>query len=261
MNTTVSILYFSPTDGTAKVVKEIAKGMSDHIKEYDMTLPKNRQGELFFGKEDRLIVGVPVYAGRVPEVLIDYLSKIKGENTPAIFVAVYGNRDYDDALLELKTIFESNGFIGIASGAFIAEHSNTVKVGTNRPDGKDLEIARNFGQEIKDKLEHYKDETQLPKLVVKGNFPYKERPVMPPIVPSTSEACIACGICAKQCPTQAIDYATYKDTDAEKCIHCCSCVKRCPVGAKAIEHEVFQKITNGLIANFSTVRKEPECFI
>lgn len=261
MNRQVSILYFSATGGTEKVIKGIAGGMCDHFNEYNITLPMNREEEVCFGSNDLVIVGVPVYAGRVPLFLMNYLLKIKGNNTSAVFVAVYGNRHYDDALLELKHAFEKNGFTGIAAGAFVGEHSNTTKVGTNRPDVDDLELAKQFGVEIKNKLNQNNDITQLSELVVKGNFPYKERPNMPPITPSTSSDCINCGICAKHCPMGAISFTDFGEINASKCIRCCSCVKKCPVNAKQINHEVFNKITQGLIDNFSKVRHEPEYFL
>jgi hypothetical protein len=44
---------------------------------------------------------VPVYKGRAPVFLTDYFSRVKGNNTAVVFIVVYGNRDYDDALLEL----------------------------------------------------------------------------------------------------------------------------------------------------------------
>ncbi len=261
MERQLRVVYFSATDGTKKIVKGIAEGISDSYKEYNITLLTSRQEEVVFGANDVVIIGVPVYAGRVPLFLMDYLLKLKGNNTPAIFITVYGNRDYDDALLELKEEMEKNGFVGVAAGAFIAEHSNTEKLGTNRPDGNDLELAKKFGYEIKNKLEDIKDVSQTPKLIVKGNYPYKDINPLPPMTPDTSDECTNCGVCAKHCPVSAINFDDYKYVDAMKCVRCCSCIKRCSKNAKAINHEVYNKITNFLIENFSAVRKEPEYFI
>ena len=47
------------------------------------------------------IIGVPVYGGRVPVEAISRLQRLKANNTPAVIVVVYGNRDYNDAILEL----------------------------------------------------------------------------------------------------------------------------------------------------------------
>jgi ferredoxin len=261
MNKQLNLLYFSATGTTAKVVKEIAAGIGGGFKEYDITMPLSRENGLNFGSDDLVIVGVPVYAGRVPSFLTDYFSRVKGSKTSAIFVVVYGNRDYDDALLELKDTFEGNGFIGIAGGAFIGEHSNTRKVGTNRPDAEDLKIAGNFGSKISDKLGKAENTLHTKGLIVKGNFPYKEKAPKQPIAPETNENCTNCGICAKNCPMGAIDFSDYKNVDASKCIRCSSCVKRCPVNAKAINNEFVRKFTERLIENFASVRHEPELFI
>ena len=260
MNKQLSVIYFSATGGTKKVVKKVAEEISDNYYEYNVTLPSNRKKQITFNSDDFVIFAVPVYAGRVPKFLIDFLDNVKGNNTPAVFITVYGNRNYDDALLELKDTLEENGFIGISAAAFIAEHSNTTKVGTNRPDSKDLDNAKQFGDAINKKIESIEHIFQLPKLIVKGNTPYKERMSAPPIVPETSDNCINCAICANHCPMGAINYSNFKEIDSTKCVCCCSCVKKCPVNAKSIKHEVFIKITNGLIDNFSTIRNEPEFF-
>lgn len=261
MDKKLNLLYFSATDTTAKVVREIANGIGGEIREYDITLPDTRENDIKFDDNDLLIIGVPVYSGRVPKFLMDYFARIKGKNTAAIFIVVYGNRDYDDALLELKNCFEENGFIGIAGGAFIGEHSFTAKVATGRPDDDDLEIAKKFGLDIKEKLNSTEEILHMNKLIVTGNFPYRERSSSSPMELETNDNCINCGVCAKHCPMGAINFNNFKDVDNNKCIRCCSCIKRCPVGAKAINHEMFQKITQGLINNFSTIRHEPVKFI
>lgn len=261
MNKQLNLLYFSATNTTAKVVKAVADSMDRNYKEYNITLLKNRESEITFDENDLVIVGVPVYGGRIPVFLTDYFKKIKGNNTAAVFIAVYGNRDYDDALLELKDTFERNGLIGVAFGAFIGEHSYTDQVANLRPDENDLKIAHSFGVEIEKKLLKIKHMSNIPRLFVKGNFPYKERKPKLPMTPVTNDQCIDCGICANNCPMEAIDFNNFSNVDAEKCISCCSCIKKCPTGAKSINHELFMKVKKKLIDNFSTVRREPELYI
>ena len=258
----INVVYFSPTESTAKITKQISAGLGWHTKEYNITLPQKRTEyrSLAFSNNDLVIVGVPVYGGRIPEFLEDYLSGFKGDNTLVIFSVVYGNRDYEDALLELKNIFETSGFKSIAAGAFIGEHSYTEKVATDRPDVKDLDRAFQFGQEIK-LLLNSPAALKEHQLIVKGNFPYKERKQASPMVPQTNERCIDCGICAENCPMDAIDSKNTRVVNAEKCIHCCSCVKKCPENAKAFNHEAFFEITQRLIRNCVIERKEPELFI
>lgn len=261
MESHINLLYFSATDTTAKIVKEIACGIGESITEYDITLPAGRQKELNFDSDDLIIIGVPVYAGRVPEFLIDYFTKVKGNQTKAVFIVVYGNRDYEDALLELKDSFEHNGFIGIAGGAFIGEHSYSEKLATGRPDHDDLKYAHEFGMKIKEIVNNKKNQAMVQKLSVKGNYPYKERKPQQPIAPETNDKCINCGICATHCPMDAIDLLNFRVVDANKCVKCCRCIKRCLVHAKAIKEEWFIQFTQGLIDKFSMTRHEPDLYI
>lgn len=257
----VNALYFSATGMVGKVVREIAKSLDKNYETYNITFPKAREKSIEFTDQDIVVIGVPVYAGRVPELVADYFKKVSGDNTLAIFVAVYGNRDYEDALVELRDIFEEKGFIGVAACSFIGEHSYTAEVGTGRPDEMDLNIARDFTEKIKAKLTRTQSKDELDFFFVKGNVPYKERKDFPEMAPYTDDSCINCEVCAKFCPTGAISFQDFSDIDSKKCIACCSCIKRCPVDSKSMHHEFFNMIKERLITNCKEIRKEPELFL
>lgn len=261
MKKKLNIMHFSPTGATRKIVKKIAGELSKEVVEFEITFPSNRQKNIVFSENDLLIIGVPVYGGRVPEFIVEYCSKIKGNNTMAVFVVVYGNRDYEDALIELKQTLEKNSFIGIGAGAFIGEHSYTEKLATNRPDAKDLKIAQEFGVEIKNKLSRIAATNEITDLFVKGNLPYKERSAPFIATPDTDDKCIFCAACAENCPTGAISFDDFSLIDASLCIHCFGCVKICPVDAKSFNNETIDNIIEKLELNFSEVRKEPELFL
>ncbi len=256
----VHTLYFSPTGTTEKIVKEVGRALGYPIHDHNITLPSGRMAPLEIQENELLIVGVPVYSGRVPETVTEYLQKIKGNQTKAVFVVVYGNRAYEDALLELKNTLEGNGFAGIAGGAFVGEHSYTKLVAEARPDEEDLERAYNFGTEVKNLMTQLKNSSLIVELSVNGKQPYREKMALPPMAPETLESCTKCGLCAKVCPTGAIDPLDFSHTDGTKCIRCCACVKNCPVNAKVFNNEFITKITQTLIQNCSAVRKNPEVF-
>lgn len=259
MNKNLNLLYFSATETTAKIIKSVASGFNKKSKEYNITLPVNRTSTLNFKEDDIVIIGAPVYAGRVPDFLSNYFTQIRGNNTYAVFIVVYGNRAYEDALLEMKDIFEANGFIGIAGGAFVGEHSYTAKLATGRPDAKDLSIAYKFGTDINEKLKTVNP--LLHKLTVKGNYPYRKGMEYEPVMIDTDESCINCGICSEHCPMGAINMSNKKDIDISRCIRCCSCIKRCPLNAKDINHELHKKFLQEFTSTYSAVRQEPELFI
>ena len=262
MKNRVSAIYFSPTKTTEKIAKTIANVLDSNYKEYNLTLTHTRQlyEELAFDSDDLIIVGVPVYKGRIPKFMANYFSNYKGNNTKAIFSVTYGNRDYDDALLELKDLFEKRGFIVIAAGAFIGEHSFSTKVATNRPDTIDLNIATQFAKDIKSRLNDSADYTKH-KLIVNGNYPYKENPQGPLMLPETNDLCTDCAICANNCPMGAIDFINFRDIDTDKCIQCCNCVKICPVNAEAFTTPFFITFREILINQLALKKKEPEVFL
>ena len=94
------IAHFSPTGGTRKAAEIIGLALDPQATEIDLSTPKSVATPLDLSHDEVLLAAVPVYGGRVPAIALERLKKITGHDTPAIPVVVYGNRDYDDALLE-----------------------------------------------------------------------------------------------------------------------------------------------------------------
>lgn len=278
MSYKLNAMYFSATGTTEKVVCGIAKKLwkniglkegKEHINIMDFTLPQERQKTIEFSKDDILIIGVPVYAGRVPNVLTKYLKSISGNGALAISVVVYGNRNYDDALIELKDILEWDGFRVIAGAAFIGEHSFSNTLAKNRPDEKDMELVSDFADKIYNKV--YKkilDGNEIENVFVKGIKPYRKY-YMPKdengkdidirkVQPKTRDSCINCKLCARVCPMGSIDFQDVTRLNGI-CIKCCACIKKCPVGAKYFEHIGYLKHKHELEIKFE-YRQEPEVF-
>ena len=119
-----------------------------------------------FLKGNIVIFGVPVYAGSVPEVLLEYIKAVHGNGALAVAVVVYGNRDYDDALIELTDLLESQGFIVVAAAAFIGEHSYSKVLAQGRPDDGDMALATEFATLVSRKIS---GTVPIEKAVAKGN--------------------------------------------------------------------------------------------
>lgn len=254
----LKLVYFSPTDTTKTIVENVAKGLQLNYESYNITLSQNRIKLPSFEKEDILILGLPVYSGRIPFILSKFLSNLKGNNATAIAIAVYGNRDYDDCLLEMVNLLESSDFNLAGAGAFIGEHSFTKLLATNRPDSKDISIAKTFGTKLKELIDtsNLQNATAL---TVNGNFPYRQVKPSLPIAPVVNSNCTGCGICLSYCPVDAITLDKTIKTDEDRCIKCHSCVKRCPVNA--INFDVrLDNTKNFLVDSFAKKRCEPDLF-
>ena len=105
----MKIVYFSPNDTTRTVTEAAAAAMEPGGERVDL-LKAPLTEDLSVGAEEMLVVGMPVYAGRIPALCLSSLAHLKGNGGPAAAIAVYGNRDYDDALLELTDLLEAQGF-------------------------------------------------------------------------------------------------------------------------------------------------------
>lgn len=119
---TLRMIFFSPTGTTKKILHNIAKGINLPVTEsIDLTQSQPETNHL---EGDVLtLISVPVYTGRVPLQAIERIQQLKAENTPTVIVVVYGNRAYEDAVIELRNEVTELGFTPICGGAFISEHS------------------------------------------------------------------------------------------------------------------------------------------
>lgn len=259
------LIYFSPTKTTRRVIEGISQGLQvislEHV---DLTLSDAEIQKLPVFCDDLAVIGAPVYGGRLPSAATSRLRKLKGNGAPAVIVVVYGNRAYEDSLLELRDVALEAGFKPIAAGAFIGEHSystNSTPIAAGRPDVEDLGKAKAFGKMVREKMINNRALDQLVPLQVPGDFPYKEPRMLSDISPAIQEVlCIRCKQCTSFCPTAAINMDDPTLTDKSICIRCCACVKSCPVGAKTMDDPRIKQGAEQLSVNCA-VRKDSEIYL
>ncbi|HYE68910.1 MAG TPA: EFR1 family ferrodoxin [Anaerovoracaceae bacterium] len=267
-------VYFSATGTTKKATESIAKVIAQKLEAeysvYDFTLPASRMKALSFHAEDLVVFGTPVYAGRVPNVLLKYLETIEGNAATAVPVVLYGNRDYDDGLVELRDLLEKANLHTIAAAAYIGEHSFSYILAKGRPDEADMQALNDFAGKIAEKVQGFADVSGMEPIPVKGiQDPYrgyyqprdrKGNPVdIRKVKPLTNEACDNCMICADVCPMGSINRDDVRDITGI-CIKCGACIKKCPLHAKYYKDEAFLYHQHELEEGY-TRRAEPDWFL
>ena len=254
---TLHTVYFSGKGTTAACAHYIKNAMGLKTKTHDW-LHKPPTAEIALGKEDVLLLAMPVYAGFIPAICVPWVEKLRGDGTPAVIAAIYGNRHYDHALLQMKTLLEAQGFKVIAAGAFLAEHSVFPQVAKGRPDTDDTAAMTAFGQRCAALLED--DWQNAPSLEVPGD-PAAEAPGRKPagMYPTADRNCINCRACADLCPGRAIPRANPQETDPAKCVQCGACIAICPMQARAYHSDAWKERAPIFAEKCAEYRK-PEVF-
>ncbi|MDR3203712.1 MAG: 4Fe-4S binding protein [Deltaproteobacteria bacterium] len=252
-------LYFSPTGTTRRIVKSVSAGLAMRPREFDLTLPSVRDKGLSLERDEVLSLAFPVYHGRLPILVKDFLLKLPNGKRPVVAMVVYGNRAYGDSLLELFDLCRAKGYEVVAAAAFVGEHSYSHVMGKGRPDPADEERARCFGLAARQTLlgDAYLTDKAL---LAKAKRPYRPYPQRLEFCPTTSRRCANCLTCVKLCPVGAFINGDPKNIDLERCILCAACVKFCPERAKSIGDDDFCDDMAALAAA-NLDRKEPQIFL
>ena len=229
------LMVFSPTGGTRRVADLLAEGMGGQWQVVNLLRPVEAAA---LTAEDRCLVCVPSYGGRVPAVAVERLKAFAGNGAKAVLVCVYGNREWEDTLTELQDTMEAAGFVCPAAVAAVAEHSIFRQYAAGRPDNDDARQLADFARRICEKLQS--GSTDAPALAG-AHGTYKEFHGSA-LKPEANHNCVSCGLCARECPVDAIDPADPGKTDAAKCISCMRCVMACRQHARDLNKIILADI-------------------
>ena len=243
-------IIFSPTGGTEKVAHILGGHGNENTVKIDLCNAKTDFTKCVIDKDDRVLIAMPSFGGRAPAVAIERLKKIAGNSAKCTLVCVYGNRAYEDTLVEMEDAAKESGFRVVAAVAAVAEHSIMPQYAAGRPDAADEKQLVQFAEQIAGKTEAV--------VSIPGNRPYKKAGGAG-LVPKVGKSCTKCSLCAKSCPVQAIDPASFT-ADAKKCISCMRCVKQCPEKARNV-NGVLVSIAAMAIKKACSVRKENELYM
>ena len=246
-------IFFSPSGTSQKVAERIADNLNQKKESCNLLIFKSDKK---LSSDDVAVVVMPVFAGRIPKTARERLSKIKGDNTPAIAVVNYGNAHVTDSLLELVELLNDNDFNVIAASSTVSHHSIFDGVAVGRPDGNDLEKIDNFAKNCIEKLEL----NESLKSEIPGNRPYTDYKQLPFEIICDETLCAFCYDCVSICPENAIPEDNPIETDLEICSRCTACISICPENARKFSGAAFEAKKPDF-ENANSERKEPEFYL
>lgn len=257
---TLQLWYFSPVFHTRALVRALGRALAERLgvaetRERDATPRAAGETRLSLAPSDLAILGVPVYGGRVPASALERLPAAAG--SPAVLLVSYGNRAFEDALLELRDGAVARGFRPIAAAACVAEHT-IAGYAAGRPDAADMAALEDFAGAVAS-LARRGGPGRPAEPDIPGTRPYRK--FSPSALPQqVGAACSRCGLCAAHCPTGAIDADEPARVDAGRCICCMRCVNICPARARQADAGFLAAITARL-APLCAGRKEAAFFL
>lgn len=246
-------IIFSPTGGTEKVTNAITQNWSQ-VDTIDLSVNEINFSDVSFESDSLVLIAMPSFGGLAPQLALDRLSMLKGNGALCVIAAVYGNRAYEDTLVQMEDYAQNAGFRVIAAISAVAEHSIIHEYAAGRPNKDDCTVLAKFGEQILEKVSAGDFSTPS----VHGNRPYKKAGAG--MIPKASSACTSCGQCALKCPSGAISTDKLKASDKSKCISCMRCVSICPAHARKVSN-FMTSIAAAAIKKACSVEKENELFI
>lgn len=231
------VLYFSGTGNSRYVARRIAEISGDEIISIGKKIKGGDYGEI---RSERPFVFVgPVYAGRLPRVMEEYIRKVNFCGTQkTYFVGTCAATPWVTVQYVEKLCAEKS-FSLLGFNSIVMPQGYLVGGGTQPKEVND-KVLSEAEPRIIAIAETIRDRQMLPKEQPGKSIMSKVlNPIMYAMMISAksfrvTEKCNSCGICEQRCPLNNVKLTDGKPVWGKECTHCMACIAGCP--CEAIEY-------------------------
>ena len=219
------IYYFSGTGNSHYVAEVLSKSLQDTMQSIESAQSI---------KQDKIIgIVTPVYFFGLPDIVKDFLERLSVSPKSYFYLVVtYGGKPGNIGK-EANSIMQKKG-----TGFYAMYGVKMVDTYIPMYDAsKNEKVESQIDPQIEEIITQIKERRigdylkgTVPVLINKAcSFQYKQIRKTDNL--TIDESCIHCGLCAKECPEQAIEIKDHVTFIKEQCMMCLRCLHHCPVNA------------------------------
>lgn len=231
------VLYFSGTGNSRYVAKRIASITDDKtisinqcMKQHDYRPVESDNAFVFVG---------PVYAGRLPRIMEDYIRHTEFTGTARAYFAVTCAQTPWATEAYVRKLCKEKSFSLVGFQSIVMPQGYLVGGGT-QPKAVNETILKKAEPKIIALAQKIRDGQPLPAeqpgkaLMSKVLNPVMYATMIRAKAFTVSDRCTGCGKCAARCPLNNVKLIDGKPSWGKNCTHCMACIAGCP--AEAIEY-------------------------
>lgn len=231
------VLYFSGTGNSRYVAKRIAEISGDDLISIGQ---KIKSGDYNTVRSEKPFVFVgPVYAGRLPRIMEEYIRKVNFSGTSkTYFVGTCAAMPWITVQYVEKLCGEK-GFSLLGFNSVVMPQGYVAGGGTQPKEVND-KILKEAEPKITAIAETIRDKQMLSKEQPgKAVMSKLLNPIMYSMMISAkgfsvTDKCTGCGKCEERCPLNNVKIVSSKPVWGKDCTHCMACIAGCPT--EAIEY-------------------------